>query len=52
VEEEKLQQHVNKDNGKELFQKLFEKLVCNVIPQHPRSKTKTMIKQKGKAPIK
>jgi hypothetical protein len=33
VEEVMLQQLVNKNNGKEFFQELFEKeLVCSVIP--------------------
>jgi hypothetical protein len=41
---------MNKENGKEFFQELFEeKLVCSVIPQRPRLKTKTMMKKKGKA---
>ncbi len=32
VEEEELQQHVSKDNGKEFIQELFEKEpMCNVI---------------------
>jgi hypothetical protein len=39
------------DSGKEFFHKLFEELVCNVIHKHPRSKTKTVMKRKGKAPL-
>jgi hypothetical protein len=43
---------VNKDNGEEFFQELFEEEpICIVIPQCPRSITKAMMKQKGKAPI-
>jgi len=49
VEEKKLQ-HVT--NGEKFLQEFFEKThVSNIILQHPRSKTKTMVKQKGKAPI-
>jgi phage-related minor tail protein len=37
-------------NGEEFFKYLFEeKIVYNIILQHQRSKTKTMMKQKGKA---
>jgi len=40
---------VNKDDKKEFFQKLFEeKLVCSIIPQCPRLRTKAMMKWKGK----
>jgi hypothetical protein len=40
---------VNKDCGEEFFQELFEEeRVCIVIPQCPRSRTKAMMKQKGK----
>jgi hypothetical protein len=50
VEEKKLQQHVT--SGEKFLQEFFEKThVSNIILQHPRSKTKTMVKQKGKAPI-
>ncbi len=50
VEEKKLQQHVT--SGEEFLQEFFEERhVSNIILQHPRSKTKTMVKQKGKAPI-
>jgi hypothetical protein len=43
---------VSKDNGKVFFQELFgEELGCSVIPQRPRSRTKAMMKQKGKGPI-
>jgi hypothetical protein len=44
---------VNKDNGEEFLQELFkEELVCNVIPKHPRSRTKAMMKQKNKVHVK
>jgi hypothetical protein len=47
-----MQQLVSKDSGKEFLQELFEKKhVCNIIPQCPRSRTKAMMKRKGKAPI-
>jgi len=40
---------MNKDSGEEFIQELFEeKLVCSVIPQCLRSRTKTMMKRKGK----
>jgi hypothetical protein len=40
-------------NGEEFFKYLFEeKIVYNIILQHPRLKTKTMMKQKGKASTK
>jgi hypothetical protein len=44
MEEIELQQHVNKDSGKEFIQELFEEHVCSVIPQCPRSRTKAMMK--------
>jgi hypothetical protein len=28
-----------------------KELVYNIIPQHPQSRTKTMMKRKGKVPI-
>ncbi len=44
---------MSKDNGKQFFQELFEKKhVYSVILERPRSKTKAMMKQKGKAPAK
>jgi hypothetical protein len=50
VEEEELQQPMS--NGEEFLQELFEeRLVCSIIPQHPRSRTKTMMKQKGKVHV-
>jgi hypothetical protein len=54
MEEEELQQLVSKDNGEEFLQQLFEERVCNVnvIPHHPRSRTKAMMKRKGKVPTK
>ncbi len=52
MEKEELQQLVSKDNEKEFFQELFKELVCIVIPQHLRSRTKSIMKWKGKAPIK
>ncbi len=48
MEEKKLQQPMN--NG-EAF--LFEEgPISSIIPQHPISGTRTMMKQKGKVPIK
>jgi hypothetical protein len=45
MEEVKLQQLANKDSGEEFIQKVFEEEpICNVIPQCPRSRTKTMMK--------
>jgi hypothetical protein len=39
-------------NGKIFFQKLFEDgPISSIIPQHPRSRTRIMMKQKGKTPI-
>jgi hypothetical protein len=39
--------------GEEFFQELFEERhVSNIIPQRPRLKTRTMMKQTCKAPIK
>jgi hypothetical protein len=46
-----LQQHESKNIGEESLQDLFEELVYKVIPQCLRSRTKTMIKKKGKVPI-
>jgi hypothetical protein len=42
---------VSKDN-REKFLQLFEEHVRNVIPHHLRSRTKAMMKRKGKAPAK
>jgi hypothetical protein len=51
VEKKKLQQHVT--NGEEFFQEFIkEKHFSNIILQHPRSKTRTMVKRKNKVPIK
>jgi hypothetical protein len=50
MEEEELQQHVSKDSGEEFLQQLFEEHVYIVVPRRPRSRTKAMMKQKGKAP--
>ncbi len=51
VEDKGLQKLVN--NGKIFFQKLFEKgLIFSIIPQCPRSRTRTMMKWKGKVPLK
>jgi len=48
VEEKELQQPMN--SGEEFLQKFFkEGPICNIILQHPRLKTKTMMKHKGKA---
>jgi hypothetical protein len=48
VEEKKLQQPVS--SGKGFLQELFEERpISNIILQHPRSETRTMMKQKGKA---
>ncbi len=53
MEKEELQQLVSKDSGEEFFQELFEEEpICSIILQRPRSKTRTMMKQKGKAPTK
>jgi hypothetical protein len=44
MEEEELQQPMNKDNGKVFIQKLFEKEhVCNIILQCPRLRMKAMM---------
>jgi hypothetical protein len=44
---------VNNDIGEEFFQELFEKEHdANIILQHPRSRPKTMMKRKEKAPTK
>jgi regulatory protein YycH of two-component signal transduction system YycFG len=52
VEKEELQQPMKKDNGKEFLKKIFEEeLVCSVIHQRPRLRTKAMMKRKSKAPI-
>jgi hypothetical protein len=52
VEKEELQQPMRKDNGKEFLKKIFEKeVVCSVIHQCPRLRTKAMMKRKSKAPI-
>ncbi len=41
---------MSKDNGEEFLQELFEEeLICNIIPQRPRSRTKAMMKRKNKA---
>jgi hypothetical protein len=38
------------NNGKVFLQELFEEgPISNIIPQHPRSGIRTMMKQKGKA---
>ncbi len=51
VEEKKLQQHVT--SGEEFLQDFFEdRHVSNIILHHPRFQTRTMVKQKGKVPIK
>jgi hypothetical protein len=51
VEEKELQQLVS--SGEEFLQELFEKRpISNIIPQCPKSRTKTMVKQKGKAHVK
>jgi hypothetical protein len=51
VEEKKLQQHVT--SGEEFFQELFEERhVSNIILQNPRLETRTMVKRKGKGPVK
>jgi hypothetical protein len=51
VEAKKLQRLVS--NREEFLQELFEERpISSIIPQHPRSKTRTMMKQKGKALIK
>jgi hypothetical protein len=43
---------VSKDSKEEFLQEFFgEEHVCSVIPQHPRLRTKTLIKRKGKVPI-
>jgi hypothetical protein len=40
-------------NGEEFIQQLFEKkIVSSIIIWHPGSKTKTMMKRKGKARVK
>ncbi len=52
MEKEKLQQLVSKDSGEEFLQQLFEEHVCSVIPHHPRSRTKAMMKWKGKVHAK
>jgi hypothetical protein len=40
-------------SGEEFLQELFEEgPVSNIILQHPRSRTRTMMKQKGKAHVK
>jgi hypothetical protein len=40
---------MNKDNGEEFLQELFEEEpICSVIHQHPRLRTKAMMKQKNK----
>jgi hypothetical protein len=52
VEKEDLQQPMRNDNGKEFLKKIFEEEpICNVIHQHPRLRTKAMMKRKSKAPI-
>ncbi len=49
MEEEELQQPMSKHNGEEFFQELFEEeFAYSVILQGPRSKTKAMMKWKGK----
>jgi hypothetical protein len=50
LEEKKLQQLMSSGNA--FLQELFEKRpISNIIPQRPRSRTRTMMKQKGKAPV-
>jgi len=50
MEEEELQQLMSKDNGKEFIQELFEEEhAYNIMLQSLRSRTKPMMKQKGKA---
>jgi hypothetical protein len=40
-------------SGEEFLRELFEEgPVSNIILQHPRSRTRTMMKQKGKAHVK
>jgi hypothetical protein len=40
-------------SGEKFIQELFEERpISNIIPQRLKSETRTMIKQKGKAPIK
>ncbi len=55
MEEEELQQLVVEEpmsNEEEFLQELFEERpVCSIIPQRPRSRTKTMMKQKGKVHV-
>jgi hypothetical protein len=49
--EEELHQPMS--NGEEFLQELFkEGFVCRIIPQHLKSRTKTMMECKGKTPIK
>jgi hypothetical protein len=51
IVEDKRLQLVN--NGNVFFQKLFEKgLIFSIIPQCPRSRTRTMMKWKGKVHLK
>jgi hypothetical protein len=46
VEEKELKQPMN--SGEAFLQELFEEgPISNIIPQCPRSRTKTMMKQKG-----
>ncbi len=50
MEEKELQQPMN--SGEKFLQIFFkEGPICNIILQHPRLKTKTVMKRKGKAPI-
>jgi hypothetical protein len=48
MEKKELQQPVN--NGKVFLQEFFEEgPISSIIPQHPRSGIRTMMKRKGKA---
>jgi hypothetical protein len=42
---------MSKNNGEEFIQELFEELIYSIILPCPRSRTKAMMKKKGKAPI-
>jgi hypothetical protein len=45
---------MSRDNGEEFIQELCEEAsICNnIIPQCPQSRTKAMMKRKGKVPAK
>jgi hypothetical protein len=45
--------HQPLNSGEEFLQELFEDgPISNIIPQHSRLRTRIMMKQKGKEPIK